>query len=200
VEAFDGRDALVKALVRPPAVVVAEIDLPLVDGVALCEILRRDRVTATVPILVLAPDTDAVRAADARRAGADVVLSRKTSLQLLLTETERLLSVARTLRGRSADARRRVASELKRSAELLRSSARHPRTTLTRAHQRFMTTTPPSRPPELRCPVCDRPLRYTASHVGGVSAQHPEQWDYFECDSCGEFRYRQRTRKLRRID
>ena len=42
VEASEGRDALAKALGRPPALVVIEMRLPLIDGRALCEILRRD--------------------------------------------------------------------------------------------------------------------------------------------------------------
>jgi CheY-like chemotaxis protein len=53
VEASDGRDALAKAFVRPPALVVTEVALPFIDGYALCEILRRDRLTASVPILVV---------------------------------------------------------------------------------------------------------------------------------------------------
>src|SRR6202158_3045068 len=54
VEAADGRDALTKALVSPPSLVVTEISLPFLDGYALCEILRRDRATADIPILVVA--------------------------------------------------------------------------------------------------------------------------------------------------
>jgi hypothetical protein len=61
------------------------------------------------------------------------------------------------------------------------------------------TTTPPLRPPELKCLSCDVTLKYEHSFVGGVSDRHPEQWDYYKCDQCGTFQYRQRTRKLRRV-
>jgi CheY-like chemotaxis protein len=37
-----------------PSLIVTEIQLPMIDGIALCDILRRDRVTANVPILVIA--------------------------------------------------------------------------------------------------------------------------------------------------
>jgi predicted RNA-binding Zn-ribbon protein involved in translation (DUF1610 family) len=40
---------------------------------------------------------------------------------------------------------------------------------------------------------------YEQSHIGGVSAKHPEQWDDFICPTCGTFEYRHRTRKLRRV-
>jgi CheY-like chemotaxis protein len=73
----------------------------------------------------------------------------------------------------------------------------NPRRPAINAFDRFDTTRPPLMPPSLRCPSCGGPLRYVRSHVGGVSARHREQWDYFECRSCGTFQYRQRTRKLR---
>jgi hypothetical protein len=74
------------------------------------------------------------------------------------------------------------------------------RTALSRAHLRGDTTTPPVPPPALVCPVCDQPLHYLKSHIGGVSARHAEQWDDYECvGGCGTFEHRQRTRKLRRL-
>ncbi len=78
VEACDGRDALTKALVSPPSLVVTEIRLPFLDGYSLCEILRRDRATSDMPILVVT----AARRADmdrARRAGADIVVAGPTT-------------------------------------------------------------------------------------------------------------------------
>jgi predicted RNA-binding Zn-ribbon protein involved in translation (DUF1610 family) len=63
-----------------------------------------------------------------------------------------------------------------------------------------MTTQPPLKPPALTCPSCDRHLTYEESYVGGVSQRHAEQWDYYDCPVCGRFQYRQRTRKLRRVE
>jgi CheY-like chemotaxis protein len=200
VEATDGRDALVKALVRVPSLIVTELNLPIMDGVALCEILRRDRVTAHVPILVVTAETDPTRLAHAKQAGADALLHKPTHLRLLVEEADRLLTLSTAVRGRAATARNKVQEQLRKSAQLLQDSVRHARAIpRSREHMRFMTTAPPVAPPRLRCPNCDRALKYTASHIGGVSAEHPEQWDYFVCDQCGEFRYRQRTRKLRQI-
>jgi len=71
---------------------------------------------------------------------------------------------------------------------------------LNKSLYRHYTSTPPVPAPTLLCPICDQPLRYTQSYMGGVSAKHAEQWDYFECSGgCGTFQYRQRTRKLRRV-
>src|SRR5262245_22844270 len=96
VEASDGRDALAKALVRHPSLVVTDLHLPLMDGLALCEILRRDHVTADVPIVVVAAGLRPIDAARARRAGADVVLGKPTSVEMLMMESRRLLRRSQT--------------------------------------------------------------------------------------------------------
>lgn len=101
VEASDGRDALTKALVSPPNLVVTEIRLPFLDGYALCEILRRDRATADIPILVLtaARPTDMDRA---RRAGADIVVAKPTTPDHIVSLSRRLLDEVKDLRGHGA--------------------------------------------------------------------------------------------------
>jgi len=90
IEAVDGRDALEKALVRQPAVVVSELRLPFVDGFSLCEILRRDHVTASVPIVIVTDETRQNEIDRVRAAGADIVLVKPTSPEALLSEINRL--------------------------------------------------------------------------------------------------------------
>jgi CheY-like chemotaxis protein len=68
------------------------------------------------------------------------------------------------------------------------------------APSRFTRPTPATPPVALRCPSCDRRLAYDRSHIGGVSDRHREHWHYYTCPACGAFQYRQRTRKLRRVD
>jgi CheY-like chemotaxis protein len=100
---------------------------------------------------------------------------------------------------RAENAGERMHGQIARSETLLdRSRVR--RRMLNSTHTRHDTTTPPIPPPLLKCPECDQPLRYVRSHIGGVTAQNSEQWDYFECrGTCGSFQYRERTRKLRRV-
>ena len=195
VEASDGRDALTKALVSPPSLVVTEISLPFLDGFALCEILRRDRTTADIPILVVtaAPPDDMDRA---RTAGADIVITKPTTLDYIVSLSRRLLDEVKQLRGQAA-ATAAAPSEISESALAHRGERR--RTVLAKAHSRFNTTTPATTSASRICPLCDRPLVYERSHIGGVSDRQREQWDYYMCNSCGAFQYRQRTRKLRRV-
>jgi CheY-like chemotaxis protein len=185
VEGADGREALAKALARPPALVVTEIRLPFLDGYALCDILRRDRATTTVPILVVTADSRSAGAAGARRVGANAVLLKPTTPEQVLAETQRLLSDRRDAdRSGSPAASQTVESSRPRQSK---------------SFARFVTKTPPASPPPLVCPSCDEPLTYEHSYVGGVNAKNAEQWDVYVCPgSCGTFKYRQRTRKLGR--
>ena len=186
VDAADGRDALVKALSHRPTVVITETRLPIFDGYALCEVLRRDSITRGVPIVVVTAETRPTELDRARDAGADVVLTKPVPLDALLEEIQRLLHPEK----------RNESTTAKRSSARLSNEPR--RKSLTKAHPRFETDAPPATPPTLFCPSCDRPLIYERSHVGGVSSRHPEQWDDYSCPaSCGTFVYRQRTRKLR---
>jgi DNA-binding response OmpR family regulator len=195
VDACDGRDALVKAFVHPPTLVVTEISLPFLDGYALCEILRRDRVTADVPIIVVTADAHPAHVDRVRRAGADTVLVKPASIDDVVFEMQGLMAHPR---GRE----RSVAPKFAHTAvaQFAADSASPRRTSRTKLHSRFTTTTPPASPPELICPSCDGLLAYEHSYVGGVNVSNREQWDRYVCGaSCGTFEYRQRTRKLSRI-
>lgn len=203
VEALDARDALVKALTCHPALVMTELHLPFFDGLALCELLRRDSTTRSVPILVVTTEMGRAQLERVRAAGADAGLVKPATLDALSNQIRYLLARSGELQQTPAAARATAAAEYHQYAgwTSLR-SVRQPGRVQSKAHLRFDTATPPVRPPSLVCPSCDRPLRYQRSHIGGVSTRYPEQWDEFVCPtsvSCGVFEYRQRTRKLRRV-
>jgi len=90
VEAADGREALVEALVRRPSVIVMESRLPVVDGPAVCEILRRDSLTRTVPILALAADPAESEVERILRAGATSILITPVAADAFVSELRRL--------------------------------------------------------------------------------------------------------------
>ena len=196
IEASDGREALTKALVEPPTLIISELRLPLVDGCALCEILRRDAATRSVPILIVTADARAAREDRIREAGADAVLVKPAPSDVILSAMRNLLTRAANGRGTPAPSHTPALSNT--SSQGSADKGEH-RTPLAKSHQRFKTTTPPIPPPELRCLSCVQVLEYEYSQIGGVSERHPEQWDYYVCSTCGPFQYRPRTRKLRRV-
>jgi|SRR5262245_28363921 len=192
IEAADGREALVEALVRRPSVIVIESRLPLVNGPALCEILRRDSQTSSVPIVAIAPDGGAADADRIRRAGATSVLIKPVAADELALEVRRLCelgSVAPLVVTPTA-----APSDLPPPLP-----PRRKRLANSKAHVRCTTTNPPETPPLLRCPTCDGPLVYERSHLGGVNDRQSEQWDDYLCTACGSFEYRHRTRRLREL-
>ena len=199
-EAEDGREALAKAISHLPDVIITETRLPGISGFDLCSLLRQDEATSAIPIVVVTGDAFDTDVRRAQMAGADAVLIKPCLPEALGAEIVRLLDQSSVLRERARAVREKAHDQLEKSGRLIQRSrvvARRPM--LSRSHARHDTTTPPTVPPVLMCPSCDRMLRYLHSHIGGVSIRHQEQWDYFECPGdCGTFQYRARTRKLRR--
>jgi two-component system, cell cycle response regulator DivK len=195
-EAADGREALVKAIASPPDVIVTETRLPGISGLDLCEILRRDAATQSTEIVIL---TGGILAADIARAykvGASAVLVKPCLPETLMAEIGRLLTKSWDRTGTNGARSIAMTNVLPREAA---ASSRISRP-LSKTHDRRDTEKPPAPPPSLLCPLCDYPLVYLRSHLGGVSERHPEQWDVYECNhGCGRFEYRQRTRKLRKL-
>src|SRR5581483_9714841 len=175
-EASDGREALAKAIAMHPDVVVTETRLSGMSGYDLCSILRRDSATREIPIVVVTGDAFDTDVANARRAGADTVLIKPCLPETLLAELRRLHERSRELRARHAATRLKALEQLARSDHLLEKSNELQRRILSHVHHRHDTTTPPIQPPVLVCPQCDHTLVYRRSHIGGVSARHPEQW------------------------
>lgn len=183
-EAEDGREALALAFSRRPSFIVTQTRLAFIDGYELCALLRRDRETRAARIVVLCEDAHPLQIERARSAGADARLNTPCMPDTLVAEIQRLDPRHGEVRQPNVHVHWKPLMS-------------HDRRRAINAFERFDTTRPPLMPPSLRCPSCGGPLRYVRSHVGGVSARHREQWDYFECRSCGTFQYRQRTRKLR---
>jgi two-component system, chemotaxis family, response regulator PixH len=199
-EAQDGREALAKAFSRRPHVIVTATRLPGMSGFDLCRLLRTDTVTSSIPIVVVTSDT-ATEGRRALSAGADSVISNAASPDVLFSEIQQLLIRTRTLVAESRAARAESEHNRAETRRLLeRANLGSKRVMLNHVHGRHVTTDPSAQPPALVCPNCYEPLKYLKSYIGGVSARHPEQWDYFECRTgCGTYQYRHRTRKLRQI-
>ena len=182
-QAADGRDALARAIARPPDLVVTETRLPGLDGYKLCALLRSEPKTRRVPIVVVTGDGYQADVSHARSAGADLVLIKPCLPEVLLAEMRRL--VART------------------PGKPRRLSSAKAGVGMSRAGKREDLIVPPAAPPVLVCPECHEFLIYQRSHVGTPSTADPrqrEQWDYFECAAgCGVFQYQQRTKALRRV-
>jgi two-component system response regulator MprA len=93
--AVDGLDGLQRARASRPDAIICDLDMPKMDGVALCRALRADGGTRRVPIVVVTGSGgEQVRAA--LDAGCDAVLPKPCSRALLIaTITECLGRVSK---------------------------------------------------------------------------------------------------------
>jgi CheY-like chemotaxis protein len=101
--ATNGREALRRAIQHPPDIIVTEIHLRDIDGFCLCELLRANRSTRTVPIVVLTADARPASLGRARLCGADVVLTKPCLPEVLLAAMNRIERKTIALGGRRVD-------------------------------------------------------------------------------------------------
>ena len=186
-ECEDGAEALGKAIIGKPDLIVASARLARIDGLALCRLLRSDAETRGIGIVLLTTTPHPAELVRAKAAGADVALEAPCTPEAIAAA---LRDAAQRPQGDGGMAQPMVPAEPPADGDTRRRSR-------VRTFRREQTTTPPLAPPPLHCPACQLPLTYQHSQTGGVNETAFEQWDYFRCQACGPFQYRHRTRKLR---
>lgn len=87
--ADDGQAALERALEAPPALLVTEILIPGLDGLALCRRLRQEPATREVPVIVFSILSAAARAAEA---GASAFLRKPLVETVFVGAVQKLLA------------------------------------------------------------------------------------------------------------
>lgn len=89
--ANDGIEALKKARSLAPDLILLDLMLPELDGLAVCEILRRDPTTASVPIIILTAMSSQLARFTGLGTGADDFITKPFSPKLLLERVEERL-------------------------------------------------------------------------------------------------------------
>jgi two-component system, cell cycle response regulator len=87
--AENGIDALALARRAVPDVIVTDVMMPIMDGLALCRRLRAEAATQRVAVVAVTGAADQAQAALA--AGCDAVLAKPCSRALLLTTIQLLI-------------------------------------------------------------------------------------------------------------
>jgi two-component system response regulator MprA len=87
LESADGEDALEQALHASPDLVVLDVGMPKLDGLAVCRALR---VSSAVPILMLTARGEIADRVDGLREGADDYLVKPFAFQELVARLEAL--------------------------------------------------------------------------------------------------------------
>jgi DNA-binding response OmpR family regulator len=89
--ATNGVDALKKARSLDPDLIVLDVMMPELDGFAVCEILRRDATTASVPILMLTALSSELGRLAGLGSGASDFVTKPFSPRVLVQRIEDLL-------------------------------------------------------------------------------------------------------------
>ena len=102
IEAADGREALLRLAEASPDLIIADILMPVMDGWALCEEVRRDPSTRDLPFIFLTTERDVPKRIKGLEMGADDYVCKPFSKEELLARAAGLLR--RAGRGRRAAA------------------------------------------------------------------------------------------------
>jgi len=90
--AKDGLEALKKVRARMPDLIVLDLVLPQLDGFAVCEILRKTRATATIPVIMLTGLTSSMTRYAGLESGATEFVTKPTSPDFLVSRIEHWLA------------------------------------------------------------------------------------------------------------
>ena len=70
VTAYDGKTGIAKATSDMPDLILLDVMMPEMTGIEVCKILKQDRVTADIPIIIVTAKSDADDAKEGLEAGA----------------------------------------------------------------------------------------------------------------------------------
>lgn len=89
--ASDGVEALKKARSIAPDLILLDLMLPELDGFAVCEILRRDKTTASIPIVMLTALSSELSRLAGLDCGADAYVTKPFSPRQLVSKVDDIL-------------------------------------------------------------------------------------------------------------
>ncbi len=91
ISARDGREAIQKAIETQPSVIVLDMMMPEMDGINACRVLRREAVTAHIPIIMLTARADEETKLAALAAGANDFIAKPFSVTELHVRVRNLI-------------------------------------------------------------------------------------------------------------
>jgi len=91
VSAANGTEALKQARSCRPDLIVLDVLLPDLDGFTVCETLRKDRATASIPILMLTGLASEFNRLVGLESGADDYVTKPVSIKEILSRSNALL-------------------------------------------------------------------------------------------------------------
>lgn len=95
--AFNGAEGLALAKSQLPDLIVADIMMPLVDGITMCQNIKEDAMLSHIPVILLTAKSDIEDQVSGYKHGADAYVIKPFNLKLLKSQIDGLISVRRKL-------------------------------------------------------------------------------------------------------
>jgi CheY-like chemotaxis protein len=96
LQAHDGHEAIETTLRELPDLVLLDLIMPKLDGLAALRQLRREKSTRSIPVIVLTSSSHERMHQEAEFSGANVIMTKPFSPMLLRREIRRLVSGRQT--------------------------------------------------------------------------------------------------------
>lgn len=93
IEAADGESGWELALNRRPGLIVSDIMMPGIDGIALCKRLKADQRTSHIPVILLTAKSSSAQELEGLEAGAEVYISKPFNFDVLELQMERVIAL-----------------------------------------------------------------------------------------------------------
>ncbi len=100
VAARNGRKGFDKAIEQIPDIIISDVMMPELDGLELCDKLKRDLRTSHIPIILLTAKADVASRIEGLERGADAYLAKPFNKRELFVRLEKLVALRKQLQKR----------------------------------------------------------------------------------------------------
>ena len=95
--AYDGKMGVEKALELIPDIIISDVMMPEADGFEVCQILKNNRLTSHIPIVLLTAKVDHLSRIEGLQRGADAYLAKPFNKKELLVRLQKLIELRHRL-------------------------------------------------------------------------------------------------------
>ena len=96
--ASDGKTGLEKAVRDVPDLIICDVMMPVMDGLEMCDCVKRETVTSHIPVILLTARTQEDQRTEGYNYGADAYITKPFSGKMLVARVKNLLNNRRLLR------------------------------------------------------------------------------------------------------
>ena len=97
LEAPDGQSGLQLAREKVPDLIISDVMMPVMDGLAFCKSLKEDFITSHIPVILLTARSTEAQQMEGYEHGADAYLTKPFRADLLISRIDNLLRSRRQL-------------------------------------------------------------------------------------------------------